>query len=285
MQEVVIMKRLIVCLLILFIANVLQAAPVYIPDPNLKAAIEAKLGISNPDANDMLLLTHLDANSLGISDLTGLETATNIRYLRLNLNLISDVTVLSGLTNLWYLNLIDNHVTDISPLQSLTKLIYLYLDRNDNISDINAVKNMNSLAELGLIDVNLVDIAPLADVNQLKYLWLGTNQIQDIDVLRGFYSLIRLNLGTNNPLSFISRCYYLQEIAGNNPTASLTPNPAYDINTLSTDWLDLRIFVSWWLNDTCNPTNGCCYCADMDDSGEVNFEDFAIFADLWMAQP
>lgn len=281
------MKRIFVFLLVLVVAGISQAAPVNIPDPNLKAAIEAKLGIPNPDANQMLLLTHLDANSLGISNLTGLEWATNLRSLRLNLNLISDVNKLSGLTNLWYLNLIDNHITDINHLKPLTKLIYLYLDRNDAIPDINAVKGMHSLAELGLIDVNLVDITPLADVNQLKYLWLGTNQIQDINVLRGFYSLIRLNLGTNNPLSFISRCDYLHQIAANNsgnPGFSVNPVVSGDISANSTDYNDLRIFADQWLKSGCNTYNGYCKCCDSTESGSVNFDDFTDFADVWMEQ-
>ena len=277
------MKRVFaISLLVLFITGISQAAPVNIPDPNLKTAIEAELGVSNPDANDMLLLTYLNADSNSISDLTGLEWATNLQHLRLNLNLISDVNKLSGLTKLTYLNLMDNNITDINDLQLLTKLKYLYLDRNNNISDINAISDMNSLVELGLIDVNLTTITPLADVNQIKYLYLGTNHIQDINALTGYLSLVRLNLAYNNPLSNTSRCYYLQEIAENNPGALITPDPANDINTLTTDWLDLKLFVNWWLSQICGSANGYCNCADLDDNGNVGFSDFALFAETWM---
>jgi len=280
------MKRLIVCLLILFFANALKAAtPVYIPDPNLKAAIEDELGVPNPTATDMLELTYLRADSNGISDLTGLETALNLKRLRANLNLITILSPLFSLTKLEYLNLMDNNITNISSLQQLTKLKYLYLDRNDNISDINAISDMNNLAELGLVDVNLTTITPLADVNQIKYLYLGNhyNHIQDINSLRGYLKLVRLNLTYNNPLSIASRCDYLQEIAENNPTASITPNPANDVNTFSTDWIDLRIFVNWWLSQVCGTANGYCSCADLDDNGKVGFSDYAIFAEMWMS--
>jgi Leucine-rich repeat (LRR) protein len=136
------MKRIVICLLVLFVANILQAAPVYIPDTNLKAAIEAKLGIPNPDANQMLLLTHLDANSLGISDLTGLETALNLKHLRADLNLITILSPLHGLTKLEYLNLNDNNITNISPLECLASIIIsfqrqLFLPFHNDSTSIN----------------------------------------------------------------------------------------------------------------------------------------------------
>jgi Leucine-rich repeat (LRR) protein len=271
-------------LLILFIANVLQAAPVNIPDSNLKAAIEDELGIANPDAWDMLLLTYLSADSNNISDLTGLESAANLVYLSLSYNFISDLTALSGLTNLEQLRLRHNNINDISALAALTNLKHLFVSYNYDITDINVISNMKNLIEVGLTDVNIVNISPLEDVNQIQVLWLGYNPVENINALRNYKNLTLLNLH-HNPLNCDSRCSYLQEIVNNNPDATITPTPGNDINTFSTNWLDLRIFVDWWLNGTCGLTNGYCQCADLNDSGEVNFEDFAVFADLWMAQP
>ena len=59
--------------------------PVYFADANLKAAVESELGISNPTPTDMLLLSTLDANMCGITDLTGIEYATNLTRLRARL--------------------------------------------------------------------------------------------------------------------------------------------------------------------------------------------------------
>jgi hypothetical protein len=255
------MKRIVICLLVLFVTNILQAAPVYIPDPNLKAAIEAQLG-PNPDANQMLLLTELNANSMGVSNLTGLENATNLVKLKLY----------------------DNKITNINPLQYLTKLQYLYLSYNTHIADINAVSGMSSLIELTLTDVNLSTITPLADVNQISGLWLGSNQIEDINALTNYQNLTRLNLASN-PLNSTSRCYYLQEIIANNsgnPGFSVTPSGFGDIDTASTSLPDLQIFVAWWLNQTCGIGNHYCYCADFDDDGRVDFVDFALFAEIWI---
>ncbi|MHC4759029.1 MAG: metallophosphoesterase family protein, partial [Planctomycetota bacterium] len=42
-------------------------------DPNLQAAVEDQLGITEPNTDDILSLTFLDVNSKGITDLEGLE--------------------------------------------------------------------------------------------------------------------------------------------------------------------------------------------------------------------
>jgi len=51
--------------------------PVYFVDANLKACVEAALGITDPTPTDMLALGSLTCQNRGITDLTGLEYATN----------------------------------------------------------------------------------------------------------------------------------------------------------------------------------------------------------------
>ena len=115
------------------------AQVVDIPDPNLRAAIENKLGKApgTPIAPaEMVTLTHLEARNANISDLTGLEGATNLKSLRLegeevaagtwnNSNSVSDLSPLAGLTRLEELDLWKNSVSDISPVANLTHLIHL----------------------------------------------------------------------------------------------------------------------------------------------------------------
>jgi Leucine-rich repeat (LRR) protein len=175
-----------------------------------------------------------------------------------------------------------NDLGNINPLSGLTKLQYLYLSGNDNITDINAVKNMNSLVELALTDVNISDISPLADVNQIKYLWLGYNLIEDIKALTKFNNLTTLNL-SYNPLSFESWCVYLKQIINNKPSATILCNVL--LNDRFTDMNDMQTFASKWLRQNCSLANGDCSGADFDESGEVDFWDFAVFANWWMYQP
>jgi Leucine-rich repeat (LRR) protein len=78
---------------------------VYFADENLKAAIEAELGVTDPTEIEMLGLTYLAANYQGIIDLTGIEYALNLTYLYLDSNQVSDISALLGLTNITSLGL------------------------------------------------------------------------------------------------------------------------------------------------------------------------------------
>ena len=234
--------------------------------------------------------------SNNIADINALRDPNLFSLLELDLedNFITEVNSLSGLTKLTFLNLRYNELGNINPLSGMTKLVYLYMSFNDSITDINAVENMKKLAELGLTDDQLSDISLLADVNQTKIFWLGSNQITDIFSLTKDHKLVTLALD-NNPLSFTSRCDYLrQQIAANNPTAYITPLPSGDVNIVSTNLVDLQVFGAWWLSggtgEECDLSNGYCHCADLNQTGgtnaanspDVDFQDFVIFADLWM---
>ena len=71
-----------------------------IPDSNLRAAIADALGKASGDiitVADMLTLTLLSAPDANITDLTGLESAMNLKELWLAGNTISDISALAGL--------------------------------------------------------------------------------------------------------------------------------------------------------------------------------------------
>jgi len=89
--------------------------PIHAEEP-VYFAVEQTLGVTDPTASDMLGLTNLYASWRGISDLTGLEYATNLTWLDLNHNQISDLSPLAGLTNLTQLGLWSNQISDLSPL-------------------------------------------------------------------------------------------------------------------------------------------------------------------------
>ncbi len=98
---------------------------VSIPDANLRAAFEAALdkAIGAPVTRaEMATLDSLEANDADISDLTGLEFATNLTYLSLYDNNITDISALAGLTNLTVLILESNHISDLAPLAENTGL-------------------------------------------------------------------------------------------------------------------------------------------------------------------
>ena len=115
--------------------------PVYFADANLKAAVESALGISDPTPTDMLSLTILTATWSEISDLTGIEYATNLTYLRLIFTQVSELSPLSGFSSLTELDLDSNQINDITGLSGLTSLEFLSLGNNQ-------VSNISALSEL-----------------------------------------------------------------------------------------------------------------------------------------
>ena len=121
---------------------------------------------------EMETLTELRAPNEEISDLRGLEAATNLLRLYLgeqyvavegrdiNSNDISDLSPLSDLTALTLLDLEGNNISDISPLSGLTNLVVLRLAKN-NISDISPLSGLTNLFFVGLWDNLISDISPL----------------------------------------------------------------------------------------------------------------------------
>jgi Leucine-rich repeat (LRR) protein len=143
--------------------SVMSCGAALIPDTNLRAAIKIKLGISS-DADlcvdDMGSLTVLSAYYSSITNLTGLEHATNLTDLVLSGNQVSDISKLAGLTNLTNLDLSGNRISNLSALAGLT-----------NLTDLNLYYNQIS------------DISPLASLPSLNTLYLYFNQVSDITAL------------------------------------------------------------------------------------------------------
>ena len=233
---------------------------VTIPDANLRAAIEAALDKANgaPITQiEMRTLTRLYASFAAVSDLTGLESATNLTFLDLSYNNITDVSALSGLTNLTKLELVYNAITDISPLSGLTNLIVLQLSGNPitdlsmlaswlrgltnlttlnlgatGIADISALAGLTNLTTLNLGFNAITDVSTLASLPNLRYLGLDFNNITDVStqmsVLGSMTDLVSLSLGYNN-ITDVSALSGLTNLI----TLSLNRNAITDVSTLA----------------------------------------------------
>ena len=187
------------------------AQMVEIPDPNLRAAVEIALGKASGDtvtAPDMANLTRLEAPNANISDLTGLEHATNLTELSLgdthvegegwiNSNSIKDLSPLAGLTNLIELTLNQNNITDLSPLAGLTNLIWLDVGGN-NVSNLSPVSGLINLTGLRFWHNNIKDISPVANLTHLTKLNLNNNNISNISAVAGLVNLTDLSLNNNS---------------------------------------------------------------------------------------
>lgn len=127
----------------LFVSTAASAAPgveVYIPDDALRACINDELGAPVDAAIDEAQMASLSSLNCtdgvrNISDLTGLEVATNLVSLDAMWQGISDLSPLRGLTKLKSLQLEGNQISDLSPLSRLP-LDFVYLDFNA-VSDLS----------------------------------------------------------------------------------------------------------------------------------------------------
>jgi uncharacterized repeat protein (TIGR02059 family) len=189
-------------------------------DYNLQSAVSKALGkpMDSIKPEDMAKLTFLKADYSSISDLSGLQYATNLKQLCLGNNLISNLSPLAkltkleelwldhnqindttissvyGLTNLKWLYLNNNYISDISKLQSLVNLQTLdlqaqfqnsglYQDQHQSITpkltNISAIAYMPNLCTLLLNDNNITDLSPVQNLTKLKLLTLWNNNITD----------------------------------------------------------------------------------------------------------
>ena len=176
-----------------------QEAAVNIPDSNLRAKIETALSKASGapiSAAEMETLTSLTAQDASISNLIGLETATNLTTLKLGNNTVSDISALAGLTKLTELQLWDNSISDISHVASLTNLTRLYLWGN-TISDISPVVGLTNLTRLYLGENSISNISAVTGLTNLIHLNLRENSVSDISAVAGLTNLTELRIGNN----------------------------------------------------------------------------------------
>ena len=210
--------------------TVSSVTSISIPDTKLAAVVRSALGLGANDAitqTKILGLTYLHVSSgKSISNLTGLEHATNLKTLGLESNQISDVTPLKNLTNLTTLLLTGNDISDVTPLKNLTKLTWLKLPGND-ISDVDPLKNLTNLTWLNLSENDISDVDPLKNLTKLTMLDLDRNDISDVDPLKNLTKLTNLSLWKND----ISDVDPLKSLT-NLTTLSLNYNDISDVTPL-----------------------------------------------------
>ena len=216
---------------------------VSIPDANLETAIRDALGKPSGDITqaDMEGLTCIYANGQEISDLSGLEYATNLTELYLDDNQVSDLSPLAGMTDLRILYLDDNDVTDLSPVAGLTSLTGLYLS-NNQISDLSPMAGLTGIGRLFLCDNQIVDLSPLAGLTGMGCLWLSGNQISNLSPLAGLTGIWSLYLDSNqisdlSPLAGITGLRGLSE--SENQTINLMPPPGPELDLSNNQIIDL----------------------------------------------
>ncbi|MBC1419089.1 MucBP domain-containing protein [Listeria fleischmannii] len=184
---------------------------VAIPDSRLEEEIRFALGLfEKPDPitkGKMKQLESLNLNGRNITNLEGLQYATNIKSL-----LVSD-----------------NDIRDITPLANLTNMFYLNLTYNEHLEDISSLATMTGLEGFRAGWCQIRDVPDLSGLHKLKTLSLYRNQIQNVD----FISPIASNLTTlelmSNEIADVSSLANMH-----NATIQIQNNHILDVSML--DW-------------------------------------------------
>jgi hypothetical protein len=213
------MKKLLLILLWLPIIGFGQAQS-YVPDDNFEAYLEANMmgnGIANDDyvtTANINTVTYLDISNIGGSNLTGIESFTDLTYLNCEGNPLSILDV-SQNTSLTYLNCEDNELTslDLSNNTALieskcqgNQLTSLDVSQNSALTTLNCRSNQLSTLDLSqntaltYLDCYGNQFISL-DVSQntaLQYLHCYFNQLTNLD-LRNGNNMNMTFASTNNP--------------------------------------------------------------------------------------
>ena len=174
----------------------IPGASVYIPDANLREAIEVVLDKAPGaviTAEDMKTLVDLRGVGRGIRDLTGLETATGLEELYLQNNPISDISPLAGLTKLKEINLRNSSLSDLSPLSELILLKEVRFS-GESIVDLSPLAGLMDLEGVGAWGTSISDASPLAGLTKLRWLELQASPISDFSPFSGLTNLRRLEM-------------------------------------------------------------------------------------------
>ncbi|WP_440312602.1 leucine-rich repeat domain-containing protein [Leucobacter chromiireducens] len=161
--------------------------PAEIPDPVLRREIARKLNISSPQSltkGDLRRLQSLTAKNVGITDLTGLEIATNLSLLYVDQNNITSFEPLRGLSNMRQITASRNPISDISPLATLPNLNWLELNWTE-ITSLEALRGNTKLGWLQVAYTGIDSIEPLSESTNIGSLYFQNTSVSDISALSG----------------------------------------------------------------------------------------------------
>ncbi len=192
----------------------IPGAGVYIPDPNLRAVIEEVLGKTPGDVittEDIATLTQLNAEGMGVRNITGLEFATNLEEL-----------IIRG-----------NPLTDLSPLTKLVTLKFLEFS-GESLSDLSPLADLINLERLGFWNTSVSDLSPLAGLTKLRWLGFFSNpMISDLSPLAGLTNLKELRTySSNKPSHLPLNLLPLKSLTGL-VTLSVNGSGVWDISPLA----------------------------------------------------
>ena len=209
-------KALLFCASMHSIVGTSLAEVIVVPELNLEKAICQSLGVSRDNLTRKLVeeeLTSLDASSMEIRDLTGLEYAKNLKILVLRDNLIEDISPISNLAHITKLDLSGNRIRNLSGLVPLSgsKMrkevadFQLSLEdhkisrsqKNEVIQEMSEVVERLKLGPWALRELNLsgnrlLGLSGIENLTDLVFLNVSKNALLDLEGLSKMKNLVTL---------------------------------------------------------------------------------------------
>lgn len=195
-----------------------QAAPgdtVDIPDPVLHACVNEALEdlgtgtelLPHPSVNadDLERIGRLVCRDAGVTDLTGLEGATNMHTFDGGFNKLTEITPLLKLEHLDELWVNSNPGLFAAGLPDLSGLIGThFLGISDTqLADLTGIDAIPALTSVSMADNEVESLAPFANVETLQSLLFERNHVRDISPLRHLDDL-SIVMGDENHITDMS---------------------------------------------------------------------------------
>ncbi|WP_169084149.1 leucine-rich repeat domain-containing protein [Paenibacillus sp. PL91] len=164
-------------------------------EDSLKGIVKKENGESLT-AEDLQKLTVVDLSNKGISDLSGLEHASNLTHLNLSNNKISDVSPLQQMTSMRGLNLSGNSIASIQGLAAMKDMVELLVSSNQ-ITSLDVVRNFPRLHTLSVTDNKISNIDALSAATNMLFLKINVNAVTNIDAIGKLVKIQLLDLSHN----------------------------------------------------------------------------------------
>lgn len=181
-------------------------------DANLKKAMKEYFGFKRDIVeSDMEHLTELDLTGAEIRDLSGLETAKNLKMLGLSGNDLKNLKPIESLTGMTFLLLDGNRLQDFSSIKKWPNLQYLDLS-DTGIKDLSILASLKELGTLGLAYNELEDLSEMPALEQLSSLYIGGNDLSSLNGIERLKGLTELSLSENESLTGIEELTALKDL-------------------------------------------------------------------------
>ncbi|MBR5774325.1 MAG: PHB depolymerase family esterase, partial [Clostridia bacterium] len=163
---------------------------------------------SELSTEEMAVIYGINLSGLGLTSISGLEYAINLKLVDISNNTLTSIDALSSCDALQYVDISNNSIESIEPLANADEMLILIAD-NNKITSISALENNRSLITVSFNGNRISDISALGGITSLRSVSLDNNEIENISAISALNYVNYLFVADNDVIS-------LADIAGLN---------------------------------------------------------------------